>query len=71
MPDFASPAALAARLADAGHLADEGLAVAGFPALRPGAGGLAAAHPDVDARVAGRAIAALDARPQTLEVRRA
>ncbi|WP_432987665.1 AAA family ATPase [Dactylosporangium sp. CA-233914] len=34
MPDFASPAALAARLADAGYLADEGLAMAGFLALR-------------------------------------
>ncbi|GAA2354224.1 MoxR family ATPase [Dactylosporangium salmoneum] len=36
MPDFASPAALAARLADAGYLADEGLAMAGFLALRLG-----------------------------------
>ncbi|WP_433217534.1 AAA family ATPase [Dactylosporangium sp. CS-047395] len=34
MPDFASPAALAARLADVGYLADEGLAMAGFLALR-------------------------------------
>ena len=34
MPDFASPAALAAGLADAGYLADEGLAMAGFLALR-------------------------------------
>jgi MoxR-like ATPase len=34
VPDFASPAALAARLADAGYLADEGLAMAGFLALR-------------------------------------
>nr|BFE62277.1 hypothetical protein GCM10020063_068030 [Dactylosporangium thailandense] len=67
MPDFASPAALAARLADAGHLADEGLALAGFLALRPGVGDCAAAHPEVDARVAGRAIAALDARPRDLE----
>ncbi|WP_426511051.1 AAA family ATPase [Dactylosporangium sp. McL0621] len=36
MPDFASPAALAARLADVGYLADEGLAMAGFLALRLG-----------------------------------
>ncbi|GAA2638668.1 MoxR family ATPase [Dactylosporangium fulvum] len=34
MPDFASPAAVAAGLADAGYLADEGLAMAGFLALR-------------------------------------
>jgi MoxR-like ATPase len=34
VPDFASPAALAARLADVGYLADEGLAMAGFLALR-------------------------------------
>ncbi|WP_238018897.1 MoxR family ATPase [Dactylosporangium sp. AC04546] len=34
MPDFASPAALAAGLADVGYLADEGLAMAGFLALR-------------------------------------
>ena len=34
VPDFASPAALAAGLADAGYLADEGLAMAGFLALR-------------------------------------
>ncbi|MEV4138088.1 MoxR family ATPase [Dactylosporangium sp. NPDC049742] len=34
MPDFESPAALAAGLADAGYLADEGLAMAGFLALR-------------------------------------
>ncbi|HTJ33612.1 MAG TPA: MoxR family ATPase [Dactylosporangium sp.] len=34
MPDFASPAALAARLASVGYLADEGLAMAGFLALR-------------------------------------
>ena len=34
MPDFDSPAALAAGLADAGYLADEGLATAGFLALR-------------------------------------
>ncbi|WP_432828261.1 AAA family ATPase [Dactylosporangium sp. CA-092794] len=34
MPEFASPAALAARLADVGYLADEGLAMAGFLALR-------------------------------------
>ncbi|GAA4246020.1 AAA family ATPase [Dactylosporangium darangshiense] len=33
MPDFASPAALAARLASVGYLADEGLAMAGFLAL--------------------------------------
>lgn len=36
VPDFASPAALAARLADVGYLADEGLAMAGFLALRLG-----------------------------------
>ncbi|WP_433614700.1 hypothetical protein ACQP2P_09300 [Dactylosporangium sp. CA-139114] len=35
MPDFASPAASAARLADAGHLTEEGPAMAGFLALRP------------------------------------
>ena len=34
MPDFESPVALAAGLADAGYLADEGLAMAGFLALR-------------------------------------
>jgi len=34
VPDFASPAALAARLASVGYLADEGLAMAGFLALR-------------------------------------
>jgi MoxR-like ATPase len=34
VPDFESPAALAAGLADAGYLADEGLAMAGFLALR-------------------------------------
>ncbi|WP_433085088.1 hypothetical protein ACQP1P_09550 [Dactylosporangium sp. CA-052675] len=35
MPDFASPAASAARLADVGHLTEEGPATAGFLALRP------------------------------------
>jgi MoxR-like ATPase len=34
VPDFASPAALAAGLAATGYLADEGLAMAGFLALR-------------------------------------
>ena len=34
MPDFESPVALAAGLADAGYLADEGLATAAFLALR-------------------------------------
>ncbi|MFG2039156.1 hypothetical protein [Dactylosporangium sp. NPDC048998] len=34
MPDFASPAAVAARLADVGYLADEELAMAGFLSLR-------------------------------------
>ena len=34
MPDFASPAALAVGLAATGYLADEGLAMAGFLALR-------------------------------------
>jgi MoxR-like ATPase len=34
VPDFASPAAFAARLAEVGYLADEGLAMAGFLALR-------------------------------------
>ncbi|GGM13685.1 AAA family ATPase [Dactylosporangium sucinum] len=34
MPDFASPAAVAAGLADVGYLADEGLAMAGYLALR-------------------------------------
>jgi MoxR-like ATPase len=34
VPEFASPAALAAGLADVGYLADEGLAMAGFLALR-------------------------------------
>ena len=34
MPEFASPADLAASLADAGYLADDGLAMAGFLALK-------------------------------------